>query len=206
MSQITLQVPFPEKDQARQLGARWDPRRKVWYVPEGVDPAPFKPWIPQAMEPNLRASSYYLASNTRECWSCDKQIVVHAIILPRGHERLYVGNDPADDQWEVTDEATTLSYIYHLREPVPTRLHNLAPRFRLAYSHTTGDSYWMNHCERCGAKLGDNFTHGMGAAFGPMNSLEAAMIRLQLIRENFVCHCGSYTCDLPAFDDMQRIE
>jgi len=205
MSHIALRVPFPEKEKARQLGARWDARQKLWYVPEGVDPAPFKQWLPQALEPNLRAASYFLASNTRECWRCEKQTVVHAIILPHGHERLYVGDDLTDDHWEVSDEATMLSYIGDLREPVPTRLRSLAPLYRLAYSHTTRDSYWMNHCERCGAKLGDNFTHGMGTAFGPMNSLEAAAIRLRLIREPFICN-GSYTYDLPAFDDMQRLE
>jgi uncharacterized protein DUF5710 len=205
MSQITLRVPFPEKEQARQLGARWDPRQKLWYVPEGVDPAPFKQWLPQTLEPNLRAASYFLASNKRECWRCEQQTAVHAIVLSHGHERLYVGDDPADDRWEIIDEATMLSYIDALQEPVPTRLRDLAPHYRLAYSQTTGGFYWMNHCECCGAKLGDNSTHEVGMAFGPTNSLEAAAIRLQLIREPFL-GWGSYTEDLPAFEEMQQFE
>jgi hypothetical protein len=39
-----LKVPYAEKDEAKQLGARWDPKRKKWYVPQGVDPAPFARW------------------------------------------------------------------------------------------------------------------------------------------------------------------
>ena len=39
-----LTVPFAEKDQAKNLGARWNAERKKWYVPTGVDLAPFKKW------------------------------------------------------------------------------------------------------------------------------------------------------------------
>lgn len=31
MLRIDLKVPFAEKDEAKQLGARWDGERKVWY-------------------------------------------------------------------------------------------------------------------------------------------------------------------------------
>ena len=37
-------VPFAEKDEAKQLGARWDPKRRKWYVPPGVDAALFARW------------------------------------------------------------------------------------------------------------------------------------------------------------------
>ncbi|AVR96438.1 DUF5710 domain-containing protein [Pseudoduganella armeniaca] len=39
-----LKVPFAEKDEAKALGARWDAALKKWYVPAGVDPAPFARW------------------------------------------------------------------------------------------------------------------------------------------------------------------
>nr|WP_232102429.1 DUF5710 domain-containing protein [Stutzerimonas stutzeri] len=35
-----MKVPFAEKDEAKALGARWDPQAKVWYVPEGNETAP----------------------------------------------------------------------------------------------------------------------------------------------------------------------
>jgi hypothetical protein len=40
-----LNVPYAEKDEARALGARWNPTRKKWYVPDGVDAAPFERWL-----------------------------------------------------------------------------------------------------------------------------------------------------------------
>jgi exodeoxyribonuclease VII large subunit len=42
-----LQVPFRDKDSAKALGARWDPARRQWYVPDGREPAPFAAWLPQ---------------------------------------------------------------------------------------------------------------------------------------------------------------
>lgn len=40
-----LNVPFLEKDEAKRLGARWNSASKRWYVPSGVDIAPFKRWL-----------------------------------------------------------------------------------------------------------------------------------------------------------------
>ena len=39
-----LNVPYEQKDTAKQLGARWDPGAERWYVPAGTDPAPFDRW------------------------------------------------------------------------------------------------------------------------------------------------------------------
>ena len=50
-SNINLKVPFNEKDQAKSLGARWNAEAKLWYVPQGVDAAPFEKWLSSA--PNL---------------------------------------------------------------------------------------------------------------------------------------------------------
>ncbi len=40
-----LQVPFAEKDDAKQLGARWDPKGRLWYVKDVTDLAPFAQWL-----------------------------------------------------------------------------------------------------------------------------------------------------------------
>jgi hypothetical protein len=42
---VLLNVPYAEKDEAKQLGARWDAARRKWYVPAGVDPAAFSRWM-----------------------------------------------------------------------------------------------------------------------------------------------------------------
>ena len=54
---ILLEVPFQEKDQAKQLGARWNPLLRKWFVPEGLDAARFARWrtesaMPPAVSPS----------------------------------------------------------------------------------------------------------------------------------------------------------
>lgn len=41
-----LAVPYAEKDDAKQLGAKWDRAEKAWYVPAGVDLDAFAAWLP----------------------------------------------------------------------------------------------------------------------------------------------------------------
>lgn len=40
-----LNVPFADKDQAKSLGAHWHAERKFWFVPKGLELAPFTPWL-----------------------------------------------------------------------------------------------------------------------------------------------------------------
>ena len=45
-SDTDLHCPFAEKDIVKGLGARFDWKRKVWYVPAGIDIQPFERWLP----------------------------------------------------------------------------------------------------------------------------------------------------------------
>jgi hypothetical protein len=40
-----LDVPYAEKNRAKDLGARFDMSRKQWYCPDGVDLMLFKEWV-----------------------------------------------------------------------------------------------------------------------------------------------------------------
>lgn len=46
MSGTYLVSSFADKDRVKALGARWDPSRRQWYVPEGRELAPFAQWLP----------------------------------------------------------------------------------------------------------------------------------------------------------------
>ena len=43
---LNLKVPFAEKDEAKKLGARWDAGKKLWYIQDKEDLAPFARWSP----------------------------------------------------------------------------------------------------------------------------------------------------------------
>lgn len=204
-SRIDLQVPIAEKDLAKRLGARWDARMKVWYIPPGIEPEPLRTWIPAPAPPNIRAASYFLAESARRCWRCSRQTSVFAIMLPAGHEVLWVDDDPGDDEWQVAEEPTLLSYIAHLASPISARLRALAPYCRVDFSQTPHGFYWMNHCECCWAKQGDFETiDEFDSAFNPATPEHAAQILLQEIPEPFAASCGSHTCGIPLFEVMRR--
>ena len=40
-----LDVPFKEKDEAKMLGARWNPDIKKWVVPTNISLRPFAKWL-----------------------------------------------------------------------------------------------------------------------------------------------------------------
>ena len=40
-----VQIPFKEKEQARELGAKWDRQEKSWYIPADLDKEAFAHWL-----------------------------------------------------------------------------------------------------------------------------------------------------------------
>lgn len=40
-----LTVPYEEKEEAKGLGARWDPQQQSWYLPPEIERAPFAKWM-----------------------------------------------------------------------------------------------------------------------------------------------------------------
>lgn len=46
MTGTYLVSSFADKDLVKALGARWDPARRQWYVPQGRELAPFAQWLP----------------------------------------------------------------------------------------------------------------------------------------------------------------
>lgn len=47
---LFLNVPYAEKDEAKALGARWNPTKRRWYVPDGVATDAFAKWAGQGMD------------------------------------------------------------------------------------------------------------------------------------------------------------
>ncbi len=73
-----LDVPFSHKVEAKALGAKWDRTKKIWYVPDGVNPAPFAAWLPGVDRSAPSAPYIYLVLGKRKCWKCHEQTTVAA--------------------------------------------------------------------------------------------------------------------------------
>lgn len=53
---ITLAVPYAEKDEAKALGAKWNPQERVWKVKRQEDMSEFARWMPEEETQKTRPS------------------------------------------------------------------------------------------------------------------------------------------------------
>jgi hypothetical protein len=54
---IYLQVPYTEKENAKALGARWDPQEKLWFIPNSIELEQFSKWLPEANNDKRRVAN-----------------------------------------------------------------------------------------------------------------------------------------------------
>ena len=172
---VDLEVPFAEKDEAKSLGARWDPANRTWYVPAGLDPAAFRRWLPGATEEGrteLLPPVYSVESET-ECWRCGKESGVATVAA----ESFVAPREPEEP---VEPDLYVFSGIEYLPEELVEEVRKVNSGYRSRFSKTAGVSYYMNHCASCGAQLGDFYLHSEpGGAFFPTTPRAARAVRLR---------------------------
>lgn len=174
-----LFVPFEEKDQAKALGARWDPNNKTWYIPDHLDPSLFQKWLtPEGItEPTIISDEFYLLDSTQECWKCGQKTPVTAILVPIGTQILELDENNHQLHWETIDFHSILSYITYLNQEITTKLENIRPYFQYTFSRTTQGKYWANLCQHCHALQGDFHLHSEpDGAFGFLDDEKAQYI------------------------------
>lgn len=190
MTRIDLNVPFSEKDEAKQLGARWDATLKVWFVPDGVDSTAFRRWLPTVPEIEIRSHSYSIAQTETACWKCNELTRVYGFVLPVGHQTVEQDEEGAAEwYWYEHDSSAMVLYVTDLSPIAVARLKDITLHYYVDFSKTTSSSYWMNHCEHCGMKQGDFAMYcEPGGAFFPMDEKAASRITLQAVHEPFGCN------------------
>ena len=67
-SRTYIFVPFADRDEAKGLGAKWDKDKKQWFVPSGLDFAPFAKWEHKyTYEINADEALRQFSEKLREC-------------------------------------------------------------------------------------------------------------------------------------------
>lgn len=219
MARINLDVPFSQKDEAKSLGARWDPALKVWYAPDGINSLPLSQWIPKTEkalpknrpEFSVRSPYYYVVQSISNCWKCNLLTRVFSFMLPEEHEQFVPAEDELEDDdckkivgWYCHGYRGTISDVSSLSPLVSKKINRFTDNFKHSYSRTAGYRYMMNHCEHCGAKLGDFYMHCQpGKAFFPTSPEEANRMILTKINEQFEANCGVGFSTLDFMECMQ---
>ena len=199
---IYLEVPYSQKDIAKNLGAKWDPVKKQWYVSGNLDIKPFKKWLPFIeTEENLRAEYFYLAQANKHCYKCNNSTVVNAIILPEGFEAV---DDYTMDELEAQgihvektlfcqqDYQSILSYVTYISpEALDIIYEYTGCSFKKEYSSSVNYSYYRSICNICLAAQGDNYTISeFNTAFHPINIDDFKKIKFYKIPQKIRVHAG----------------
>lgn len=66
---LILDVPYVQKDEAKALGARWNPEIKKWVVYEEnyQDLFKFRKWVNGSI---IIQNDIYIVEGMRKCWKC----------------------------------------------------------------------------------------------------------------------------------------
>ena len=102
-------------------------------------------------------------------------------------------------------EIGTVSNVSGLAQAVLVQLRSHTARYRPAYSKQVGATYYMNHCEHCGAKLGDFYMHSEpGGAFFPRSPADASKRMLRKVDAPFAANGSAGYASDNFVEFMQR--
>jgi hypothetical protein len=99
-----LQVPFAEKDEAKRLGARWDPTRKVWYVQNTTELDAFSRWLPAGIKASAGDAAPTKGTAAKKAPKSDAGIVV---VGSQYTEQPRVCDCPP---WDVCDQCRAIAF------------------------------------------------------------------------------------------------
>lgn len=149
---LYLDVPYREKDQAKAIGARWDPERRQWWVdPQRVSDKDVARWLtasavvvgPEDTDgPTVRVRLLGLG---QFCWRCKRATTALVGLLP-------VRSSNVDNMLACMDERVLSLAAGALPENV--RQSRQVGRIAARYSKTEGRRYLSNGCFHCDALLG----------------------------------------------------
>ncbi|NNM56239.1 hypothetical protein [Acidocella sp.] len=154
---------------------------------------------PGAPSFNVRAPTYLVAGNHLRCWTCSGNAAVYALVVAPPFDR----RDGAR-QWEPGTSPAVLAYIESLPERIADHLKLTAPRYFRDASQWHRRPYWMNHCEYCGAKIGDAET--IESAIAPLNTgrFQPANVKLSHVPQPFEALATLHNCSDPVSVEAWR--
>lgn len=184
---IKINVPYPERNAARDLGARWNSDEKSWIIPDSVTEInPFQKWLPK-QEGYLVKRPYALLKAKRFCWKCTAETPLIALAA-RSYYAPDYHKEPAQS-WKHCEDPIIFTGITEISPEILDLLTEKYPFFRFTFSKTIGSKYWANTCMHCKALQGDNYNFMMPPA--PFFHLDPAKGTL-IERENLILKFDYY--------------
>ena len=162
---LILNVPYNEKDDAKSLGARWNPIIKKWYVKDKKDYHKFIHWI-EAYGNIVIIDELYLiegvkcGKDTRVIgFGIDKHLSIDGLfeIENNNYDDNEIKEILYDKMLEINqDDIHIVGPIDPIPEPLMEYIQNKY-NYKLRYSKTTHISSICNCCDNCDVLQGDFF-------------------------------------------------
>lgn len=177
---VELRDTYEDRVIVKSLGAKYDGVRRVWFVPSGMDLAPFSKWLPikRLYEPvQLKSPCIYLAFATYAAHPCGKPTTVGGFGIPFDSKSVLDAQEKGvEDVSEWINVATTspdmLAIVPRL-DCVPKEMRDVLEErcgYRPVYSMVHKTTRLRNVCTNCKNLVGDNYAfHEFGAPLGPMS-------------------------------------
>lgn len=169
---LLLNVPYAEKDEAKSLGAKWNPRLKKWYIENKENYPLFKKWLPHDY---IVCDHIYVIEGSQQCFRCGK----NTRVIGFGIENYYRLSD-SDCEYSSGE----IHFAFSLN-PIPEQLLNFVQdnyNFKETYSKTTKSSYLANRCDSCDTLQGDFYLfEEVGSPFCCADKNDISRLRLYRI-------------------------
>ena len=159
---LILNVPYREKDDAKALGAKWDPNIKKWYVRNKKEYYKFVRWI-EPYGNMIIIDQLYLIEGIKKCFRCGKKTRVIGFGVDKRlcvDEICELQEDGCEDMESALEEGMNQDDIHIVGpiSPIPEPLMKYIQRkynYKMRYSKTTKTSNICNCCEHCDVLQGD---------------------------------------------------
>ena len=149
---LLLNVPYAEKEEAKALGARWNPALKKWYVSDKDKYPAFCRWFQDPSADLIVVDHLYIVIGEHTCFKCHRKTPVVSLA---SDSYLWIDGDHSE---YCEGELNFISDVDWLPTQLQEHLNDNYQFFR-GYSQTTKSYYYGNHCNNCGVLQGNWFLH-----------------------------------------------
>lgn len=156
---LQLNVPFEEKDTAKEKGARWNPELRKWIATNKKYYRRVLPWISSENFYSIICDHFYVVEGTRLCHKCGKPTRVIGFGIEDYYSIEPDENNPGKFWINSSLDEDCIHIVAHI-EPLPSPVDNFIKsnwNYKIGYSRTIESSYLANHCEHCNALQGEHF-------------------------------------------------
>lgn len=151
-----LNVPYSEKDEAKKLDCKWNPKLKKWYYSFNdansyanftKNYSIFKKWYKDKKTNLIVFDHFYICELYKNCYKCGKTVKVFLLVADT-----YLNCET------LKYSKSSFSIVYFVQSIGNDNLVSiLKNKFNYFPSHTktANITYYCNHCSACGSVAGD---------------------------------------------------